>query len=229
MIVYLFATLAAMGDIVGGVLPFHPWGKKVSMRYVLAFAAGTVMGAVFFELLPEAKAEQNYLYLALGFFVFYLVEKGLELHAYRNGVHEDRPLNWVTVLGMASDNIIDGVGIGVSFIVRPELGVIITLAVIAHEVPQGMTTTLIMRRAGYGLNRLIPILVFAAAMYPAGVAISGYIPERLVSQAIAFVTGVFIYVGAAALLNEAHKTFNYRVVATFMLGSALALALRFLE
>lgn len=227
--VYLLAILAGLADIVGGLLPFYSKTRGLSVRYILAFAAGTVVAAAFFELLPEANVEDNWLFLGLGFFAYYLIEKGLELHACGETECEARGVSWITVLGMASDNIIDGIGIGVGFMVDPVLGVLITLAVIAHEVPQGMTTTVIMREAGYKLNRIVPMLIFAGAMYPIGVAVSRFVPERFEQPAIAFVAGVFIYVGASALLGEAHKRFNYKVVMVFVLGSLMALGLRFLE
>lgn len=227
--VFFLAIMAGLADVVGGVLPFFARTRNISMRYVLAFAAGTVIAAAFFELLPEAKVEENWMYLAGGFFVYYLIDKGLELHACGETECEARGVSWVTVVGMASDNIIDGIGIGVGFIINPVLGILITLAVIAHEVPQGMATTLIMKDAGYKINRILPTLIFAGAMYPIGVAISGFVPDRFVEVAIAFVAGVFIYVGASALMTEAHKSFNYKVVFTLFLGAGLALGLRFLE
>ncbi|MBI4297585.1 MAG: ZIP family metal transporter [Chloroflexi bacterium] len=226
--VYLLASLAAMGDIIGGLLPFLPKTQNINMRFILSFAAGTVLAAAFFELLPEAKVGDNYLFLGLGFVLFYLVESGLELHTGGDKEYHERHLGWVTVVGMASDNIIDGIGIGVSFLVSPLVGVIIALAVIVHEVPQGMTTTHIMRSAGYKTSRLVLIILFAAAAYPLGVAVSGYIPEAFFTRAIAFVAGVFIYVGAT-LLAEVHREFNYRIVATLVLGMAVVLGLNFLE
>jgi zinc transporter ZupT len=227
--VYLLASLAAMADIAGGLLPLHSRIKNIGTRYILAFAAGTVIAAAFFELLPEANVEVNWPFLGIGFFVFYLIEKGLELHTCGEKECEARGVGWVTVLGMASDNIIDGIGIGVGYIINPILGVLITLAVIAHEVPQGMSTTVIMREAGYKLNRIIPVLLLAGATYIIGVTISRFTPEAFLEPAIAAVAGVFIYVGASALLNEAHKRFNYRIIMTLILGGALALVLKFLE
>ena len=44
----------------------------------------------------------------------------------------------------------------------------------------------------------------------------------------AFVAGVFMYIEAAALLAEAHRRLDIRVLATVM-GAVLALGLRLLE
>jgi len=226
--VFVLAVVAGLGDFIGGLLPLHPRARNISVRYMLALAAGVVVAAAFFELLPEANIEANWLFVGMGFFTYYLMEKGLELHACGERECSARGTSWITVVGMASDNILDGIGIGVGFAVNPLLGIIITLAVVAHEVPQGMVTTAIMREAGYKLNRIIATLIFAAALYPAGVAISGFVPQSFIPMAVAFVAGVFIYVGAAALLTEAHRRFDVRVLATVMLGAVLALGLRFL-
>lgn len=229
MIVFALAIMAALADIVGGLLPFYSKTKNLNPRYILAFASGIVVAAAFFELLPEANIEANWLYLGLGFFILYLVEKGLELHTCGESECEARGISWITVLGMASDNIIDGIGIGVGFLVNPVLGVIITLAVIAHEIPQGMTTTIIMRQSGFKFSRILVVLIIAGAMYPLGAAIGSFIPQGFQQKAIAFVAGVFIYVGAGALLGEAHKRFNIGVVACMISGGLIALGLKFLE
>lgn len=227
--IYLLAALAALGDVAGGLIPFHPRANNFSPRYILAFASGIVVAAAFFELLPEARVEDNWIYLGLGFFILYLVEKVLELHTCGEKECEVRGISWITAVGMASDNIIDGVGIGVGFLLNPVLGVIITLAVIAHEIPQGWTTTIIMKESGFKFRSILVMLIAAGAMYPLGAAIGTFIPHGLQEKAIAFVAGVFIYVGAAALLHEAHKRFNLWVVFCMLLGGSIALGLKFLE
>lgn len=227
--IYVLATIAALADVVGGLLPFYLKERNLGTRYILAFASGVVVAAAFFELLPQAKVEENWLYLGLGFFMLYLVEKGLELHRCGEMECEARGISWITAVGMALDNVIDGVGIGVGFLLNPVLGVLITLAVVAHEIPQGMTTAIIMRDAGFKFSRTLAMLIFAGAMYPLGAIIGTFIPHGLQEKAIAFVAGVFIYVGASALLGEAHKRFNVWVVFCMLLGGGIALSLRFLE
>jgi len=225
----LLAGLAMLTDILGGLLPFHPRFKGISTRYVLAFASGTVISAAFFELLPEASVADNWAYLGAGFFIMYLIDKGLALHQCGEHECEVTGTSWVTVLGMAADNIIDGMGIAVAYLTKPALGVIVTLAVIAHEIPQGITTTLVMKGQGFRLSRILATLVVAGVMYPIGASLSFLIPEGAHQAAIAFVAGVFIYTGAAALMSEAHRRFNRFVILSLMLGSLLAFAMKFIE
>jgi len=224
----LLAAIAGLGDILGGLLPLHPRFRNISTRYILAFASGVVVSAAFFELLPEANVESNWALVGLGFFIMYLIDKGLALHQCGESECELTGVSWVTIVGMASDNVIDGIGIAVAYITQLVLGLLVTVAVIAHEIPQGITTTLIMKKK-YSLARIIAVLLFAGAMYPIGASISLFIPVAAYQQAIAFVAGVFIYIGAAALMTEAHRRFNQWVILALLLGAATALGLKFLE
>ena len=225
----LLAFLALLADIGGGLIPLHPRLRQISTRYVLAFASGTVIAAAFFELMPEANIESNWWLLGLGFFVMYIIDKGLALHQCGEHECEITGVSWVTVLGMAADNIIDGAGIAVAYLTSPALGLVVTFAVIAHEIPQGMTTTLVMKEQGYPLKRIFTVLAVAGIAYPVGAGIGSFIPAAAHEGAVAFVTGVFIYTGAAALMTEAHRRFNVQVMMFLLLGSVIALLLKFVE
>ena len=109
-------------------------------RYIISFSAGIVISASFFELLPEAKIEENAVFIGLGFFAFYLVEKLTMLHACGEEECEMHSLGILASIGMASDNIVDGLGIAIAYSINPVLGIIITLAVISHEVPQALSS-----------------------------------------------------------------------------------------
>ena len=65
-------------------------------------------------------------------------------------------------------------------------------------------------------------------MYPIGAALSLLIPKGMYSVMIAFVAGVFLYVGAGDLLMEAHRTFNVRVVSSVLIGMLAMLLLSIL-
>ncbi|MDP2643472.1 MAG: ZIP family metal transporter [Desulfobacterales bacterium] len=225
----LLACLAASADIIGGLIPFQPRFKNMSTRYALAFASGTVISAAFFELLPAADIQQNWAVPGIGFFAMYLIDKGLALHKCAESECEITGVTWVTILGMTSDNILDGAGIAVAYIMEPTLGIAVTLAVIAHELPQGMTTTLIMKAQGYRMSSIVAMLSLAGIMYPLGAVIGTFIPPAIHHAALAFVAGVFIYTGAAALMTEAHRHFNKSVIFFLLLGAVATLCLKLIE
>ena len=227
MLYLLYAALAALSDILGGLLILNPRVRNLQTRYVIGFAAGAVVSAAFLELIPQSNIEKNSLFVGLGFFTFYLIEKTIMLHSCGERECEIHSIGWLAVSGMAADNIVDGVGIAVAYLTDPAIGLLVAIAVIVHEIPQGMTSATLMKEAGFRWVRIIIVLVIAGLMYPLGAGLSSFIPASLYSVIIAFVAGVFVYIGASDLLVEAHKRFNAKVIISVMAGAALFLILEF--
>ncbi len=224
MLYLLYALIAAIADIASGALALHPKFKRVSQRYAVALASGVVVSAAFLELLPASNVESNAIFVVLGFFTFYLIEKAIMLHACGEEECESHTLGWTSVVGMASDNLVDGIGIAIAYLTNPAFGLVITVAVVIHEIPQGMASTVLMQKAGYGIRKIFLVLTLAGALYPVGALLSTFIPPDLYVVIIAFVAGDFIYLGAGDLLGEAHRKFNYKVVLATLLGAAIFVA-----
>jgi zinc and cadmium transporter len=220
MLFILLALIPFISDVLVGLFTSGR-GRGHYTRYIIAFSSGIVISAAFFELLPEANIEVNGVYVALGFFIFYLVEKVTMLHACGEEECDVHTLGPLSVLGMALDNVIDGVGIAVATLVDPIIGITLTIAVVSHEIPQALSSVYIMEGLMRPYRETMSMLVFAGAMYPAGALISLLIPEELHTVIIALVAGVFLYVGAGDLLMEAHRRFNIKVVVMVLLGASL--------
>ena len=222
------SLFAAISDLGGAMLFLKSRFRSIETRYAVGFASGILVSAAFMELIPAADVSTNALVVLLGFFVFYLVEKTIMLHSCGEAECEAHTIDWIAIVGMASDNIVDGIGIAIGYATNPSLGVLITLAVVAHEIPQGFTTAALATRGGFRFWRIILFLLIAGAMYPIGCALAAFIPASFYTIAIAFVAGDFIYIGAGDLLGEAHKKFNMKVVLSVVLGGVIAVALNFL-
>jgi|GEM_PF-396410 zinc and cadmium transporter len=227
--IFLLASLALLADVGSGLFSLLPRFRGISTRYVIAFSAGIVISVALFELLPKANSEDNWALLGAGFFIMYLIDKGLALHQCGESECEVTGMSWVAILGMSADNLLDGVALAVTYLTEPRLGIVVTLAIIAHEIPQFITSTLIMKEQGYRLTRIIVILLVAGLVFPLGAGLGQFIPTAAHQAAIAFVAGVFIYTGATALMTEAHHRFNWLVMLFLLLGSLIALGLKFVE
>jgi zinc and cadmium transporter len=110
MISILLALIAGLSDLLSGLIPFYYKIEESSTRYIIGFAAGTMLGAVFFEMLPELGPTDS-TYIAAGFFFFYLLERLTMIHSCGEYecTSEVHRIGWMPVIGMASDNIIDGI------------------------------------------------------------------------------------------------------------------------
>jgi zinc transporter ZupT len=226
LIPLVYALIAGLSDLVAGWLALRWRSDGFETRYVIAFAAGTLIAVTFVDILPEVRIERDYGYLALGFFTFYLLEKTMMIHACGEAECEVHAIGPVAVVGMALDNVIDGVGIAAGFLISPALGLLITLAVVFHEIPQGITSALIMREARWSRRKIFLTLGLAGGLYPLGALLAGLIPEELIPIALAFIAGDFLYIGASDLLPEAHRRFNLRVVLSLLLGVGLVALLQ---
>jgi len=224
----LYALIAGLSDLVAGwwtlrqskaALPLEP-------RYIMAFAAGILLAVTFFDILPEINPQKDYLFLALGFVSFYVLEKLMMIHSCGESECETHQIGPLAVFGMALDNIIDGMGIAVGYALNPVLGLVITLAVVFHEIPQGITSAILMQTARWPTARMFAMLGAAGALYPLGAGLAGLIPEHLIEKVLAFIAGDFIYIGASDLLPEAHRRFNFKVIFSVLLGMAFMLALK---
>jgi len=228
MIPLLYSLIAGSSDLVGGWLAWRGRTAKIEPRYAIAFAAGVLMAVAFFDILPEVHWEADALWVGLGFFVFYLLEKVTMLHACGERECETHQLGSIAVVGMALDNFVDGAGIAVGFLIDASLGWAITVAVLLHEIPQGFTSALIMKEANWQRRRIFLILALASALYPLGAVLAGFVPAQLLQKVLAFIAGDFIYIGASDLLPQAHQRFNLRVILTVFLGMALSWGLKLL-
>jgi zinc and cadmium transporter len=194
-------------------------------RYIIGFAAGILITLTFLNVLPEIDLKTHAWLIGAGFFTFYIIEKLVSLHACGESECEIHKLGGLTVFGMALDNVIDGIGIAVGYLTNPVLGGIITIGVVIHEIPQGMASSVIMKHAGYTKKRIYTVLGVAGVLYPIGALLSGFVPAGLNEIILAFVAGDFLYIGASDMLPEAHKKYNWLVVACVLAGVSFVIVL----
>jgi ZIP family zinc transporter len=219
MSLILIAAAVAAADIVAGLLFTNSrLANILSTRYTLAFAAGAMLTLAFVELIPEANLLVNAWYLALGFGGFYMIDRVItpRLDKEKNTVTR-MGMGLGSVIGMASDNITDGVAIAVGYLLSPELGILMTIAVALHEIPQGITSAAIMKNLRFKLRTIITILAVAGSMYVVGISISGLIPEAFFSVILAFVAGSFIYAGSRFLITQT-RNINLRFIGMVLMG-----------
>lgn len=226
--VYLYAIIAGSSDLIFGWFALQEWANRIQPRYVIAFAAGVLLAVTFFDILPEADLKSDALFLALGFVTFYVLEKVMMIHACGETECDTHHIGPIAVLGMALDNVVDGAGIAVGYLIDPLLGLTITVAVVFHEIPQGMISALIMRQAHWSRRGTLLSLGLAGVLYPVGAVLAGFIPAEFQQKMLAFVAGDFIYIGAGDLLPEAHRRFNWKVILLVVGGMAFMFTLRLL-
>lgn len=218
----LYALMTALATIGGGMLPRLKTFQKIDFRYLVGFSAGAMIAIAFFDIFPEIeRSEETALFMALGFFLVYIVEKFFLLHTCNEKECEQHALGWPSMIGVAAESIVDGIAIAVGYSINEALGIGIAIAVIAHEIPRGFTTAIIMKNANKSIKETWIALLIDGGFTPIGALLAANVPEKYFMNILAFVAGTFLYIGAADLLPEAHKKFNRNVVLSVLFGVVL--------
>lgn len=216
----IISLVTAIATFLGGLLPFTKLFKRIDIRYLVGFASGAMISIAFFDLLPEGGIKYP-IAIAAGFFLVYLVEKLVLIHACREHECEIHPTGWPALIGIAIESLADGLIIAAGYIINPILGITIAAAVLVHEIPRGFSTTIIMKSAKKTNKETLFALGIDAFFTPIGVLLSPLFPESFLPVILAFAAGTFLYVGASDLLPEAHKKFNIYVVLSVVLGAVI--------
>lgn len=214
--ILLFTSLGSIVSLVGGFLLL--FREKIAVKishYLASFAAGTLLGTAFFDLLPEAAHEGEalginvFLWTLIGILFFFLLERYIHwFHHHHEHTQEDRksviPL---VVLGDTFHNMIDGIVIAATVLVDVRLGMVTALAVMAHEIPQEIGDFGIMLHRGISRKKILLINVLSAASAILAGVITYYIGgsvESLLPIFLSLAAGFFIYIAASDLIPEIH-------------------------
>ncbi len=167
--IIIFSLLGGVISLLGGVilLSKKSWADNLA-RYATPFAAGALLSAVFLDLLTEGveqAAPQTVMLAALiGMITFFFAERFLHWfhhHHQDDETHVDATTSLV-IVGDTLHNALDGVAIAASFLISVPTGIITTLAVAAHEIPQEIGDFGLLLKKGMSRRKVILVNIASA-------------------------------------------------------------------
>jgi zinc and cadmium transporter len=250
-----FAWIMLAG-LAGGLLSvlFAAFALKLKAEWIpvmVSYAIGALLAAAFLEVLPHAM-EHAHNAQALtgavlgGILLFFLLEKLVlwrhchvetceahstpELahagHGHEQGHDHGRSGLMITV-GDTFHNFVDGLMIAAAFLVDVKLGIVTTLAIVAHEIPQEMGDFLILLHSGYSRVRALAMNLLASLATLVGAGLGYFALEplhELMPYFLAVAAASMIYVAVADLIPGLHKRPELRhtgqQIALILLGVA---------
>jgi zinc and cadmium transporter len=236
---FAIACVSAIPLLALLMLRRHEHRLASMLPYLISLAAGALLGAALFHLIPEAAevlgTGRTFAGgIFAGFFGFLLLERFLRLHQHVHRTHDERRTAPIAVLNLAGDavhNFIDGAIIAAAFMMDTGLGVATTFAVILHEVPQELGDFGVLVHAGHAPRRAI-LLNFAVATtaFAGGAAtlIAGARMDAVVHGLLPVSAGTFLYIAASDLIPELqreHRTIRSVAQVSLVLSGALLLML----
>lgn len=211
-----FTSLAMLSTLAGGVTAMY---ARRRVHLLMGFGAGVLLGGTFFDLLPESLAiasrqhwTSKYVFAVVlaGFGIFYLIERILILHACPEGDCENdahKQVGRMGAIGLIAHSTLDGMAIGAASLVDWRTGLLVALAVVAHDSSDGLNTILLITRGEKALKGDIVFLILDAIAPIVGGLIALLIlptPTALMIF-LALASGFFLYTATSDLLPAAHR------------------------
>lgn len=245
----LFGVLAALANIVGGLLltasrTFLP--NLRFLKYLIALGAGFMLAAIFVEIMPEAirlwtagrtqdEAPRGVLgamtLLLAGYLLIHLFEHTIAPHFHFGAeMHPDaviRPgVAHTAISGLSIHTFFDGASIAAAFLANFKAGLLISVAILLHKVPEGFTAASIMLASGRSPRQALMAASVIGMATLAGVLSVAVLQNRIdqaVAYALPFSAGVTLYVAASDLIPEVNhaEEKNPLVSAVVFVGVAL--------
>jgi len=216
---------------------------KEVMLYLVSFAAGALFGDAFFHLMPEIITEYGFTpligsYIMSGIVVFFVLEKIIHWRHCHHPVTKDHPhpFTYMNLIGDGVHNFIDGLIIGISYIVSIPVGVATTIAVILHEIPQEIGDFGVLIHGGFTRKKALSMNFLTALTAVLGAIVSlamAFMFENVNMILLPFAVGGFLYIAGSDLIPELHKETKLRKsfgqLVMFLVGILIMFALLGME
>ncbi len=126
---------------------------------------------------------------------------------------------------MSIHSFLDGVALATGLVVGGGLGLVIAVVVVVHRFSDGISVVSLLAASRVPRNEALRWVAVVAIAPVLGVALGLIvaIPEEVLGVLLAIFAGFFLYVGAAELLPEAHRSDRSRWVVVATLGGVVAI------
>lgn len=239
ILLYILVATSAMGliSLVGTItLLFNKKLLKDILIFLVALAAGTMLGTAFFHLIPESSSTIG-IYstnvIVIGAFVaFFILERTLHWH-HHHEINDKHTIGTINLVADAFHNFLDGLIIAAAFYTDPSLGVLTTFAVILHEIPQEIGDFGVMLHSGMSIKKAI-LSNFVVSLLSIIGGIIGFLYIDITTSATAYITafaaGGFLYLSTSDLLPEMKQENNkpkaWITIAIFIAGTLLMILVK---
>lgn len=240
----LLSTLASTliissGSLVGVVtIAFQPALLNRLILPLVSLSAGTMIAAAFLHLLPESLellGDTLPFQLTLAsFLAFFLLERFLHWRHCHEADHFTRhTMGTINLIADGLHNFLDGLLIAASFASGATLGLVSTLAIALHEIPQELGDFGVLLHSGFSRQRALFWNIMSSLTAIAGGVLGYFLSHRVETFAaylLPVAAGGFLYLSAADLVPELKnaKTTKKTLLTTitFILGIFLMLLVK---
>lgn len=216
--VIFFSLIGGLFSLVGGLLLLlRKQGAMTLARYATPFAAGALLAAVFLDLLNEgieaSSAEVVFVGALSGVVVFFFAERFLRWFHHHHQHEKADPTTSLIIVGDTIHNALDGVVIASAFLVSPTAGIVTTLAVAVHEIPQEIGDFGLLLHKGLSRTKVLLANVVSALATTILAVVTFALgnAERLpLGVLIGISAGFLLYIAMSDIIPELHENVSHK-------------------
>lgn len=233
-LLFLIIIFTALGGVLSVLAAsFFLWLDDVQRARVLphgiSFATGALLAVAFWGLIPHAfedvdsdRIQSLSAVIMAGILGFFILEKLLvwrHCHHNRCEAHgEDaqghHPAGMLILIGDGIHNFVDGILIAAAFLTDVKLGIVTSLAVAAHEIPQEVGDFAILLQSGYSKGKALYYNILSSLATVVGGILAYFSLEDLhdsLPYFLAMAASSFIYIAVADLIPTLHEKTELKV------------------
>lgn len=215
LLILLFSILGSIGALlISALLLLFPESTRYRLvPNLVSYATGTLLGAAFLGMIPaglkQAPVFSFSVTLLGGIVLFFVLEK---LVLWRHS-HEGQPSQQTAtvpliLIGDGFHNLVDGVVIASAFLTSIPLGIGVSLAVIAHEIPQEVGDFAILLESGLSRGKALLLNGLASSTTLPGALLAYFWLDKTstwVPYILALSSASFIYLALSDLTPGLRK------------------------
>ena len=192
--------------------------RRHQLYVVMGCSAGILIAAALLDLLSDAfelvhasresSIAQVLFATVIGFVTYYSVDYFVHREAAGHVSKCGKAtFGSFAALGLTAHSFLDGFAIGSAFHANSKLGILVAIAVIAHDFGDGVSTVAVVLASRSGLRASIGWLTADAVAPLIGclVALFIVISQGWIANLLGFFAGSFLFIGAVHLLPEAER------------------------
>jgi len=209
-----YSFIILLGALAGALLVVFT-ERATRLVTFLAFAAGVMLGAAFFHMLPEAFHSGGYPSFTLvpaGFVFLVVLERNFLSHTCEEPLncteHAHHGLGLAAFVGLSVHTLIDGLALGSA--VNEGVGLMAFIAIVSHKIPSSLSLASILKSEGKSTSVILGYSCFYGLMVPVGAGLyfasdAALRIEKFSPWALAFSAGTFLYIAVSDLLPHVSR------------------------
>jgi len=210
-----FGLMGSLGSVgAAGLLLLLPdrWTVRL-LPGLVSYAIGTLLGAAWLGMIPHAlehlPARSVTTMVLAGIVVFYILESSLVWrHCHEGDCQVHSNAGFFILVGDAFHNFVDGLVVASTFLLSIPVGIMASMAVIAHEIPQEVGDFAILLHSGYSRGKALFYNALSSMAMLVG-ALVGYLGMNRLGSIVPYVLCVsaasFLYIALADVIPGRRK------------------------